>query len=364
MTPFEHPEFDRHEQVLFCHDEATGLHAIIAIHSTALGPAAGGCRMYPYETVGDALTDVLRLSRGMSYKSAMAGLPLGGGKCVIIADPARADKPALLRAFSRHVQALGGRYWTAIDVGVDPRDADILAEQCDYIFARASQYPDGFSPSLFTALGGFTGIRAAAKHVLGRDDLGQIRVAVQGAGSTGRDLCRRLYQAGARLIVADVDAKAARFVADAYGAQVVDPAEIHAQEVDVFAPCALGAVINDRTLPQVKAKIVCGVANNQLEAPRHGVALRDRGITYVPDYVVNAGGMMGASTVIFAQPDYAAAETRILGLFDTILSILQAAEREGRSPAEIADRLAERRIAAARGETNAGTRGWPGWVGC
>ena len=150
---FSHAEFDHHEQVLFCHEERTGLRGIIAVHSTALGPAAGGCRMYPYATIDDALTDVLRLSKGMTYKNAIAGLPLGGGKCVIVADPSRADKPDLLRAFSRHVQALGGRYWTAIDVGVGPADADILAENCDFVFARASQYPDGFNPSLFTALG-------------------------------------------------------------------------------------------------------------------------------------------------------------------------------------------------------------------
>ncbi len=165
MSVFSDPEFDHHEQVMYCHDAALDLFGIIAIHSTALGPAAGGCRMYPYASTDEAMTDVLRLSRGMSYKNALAGLPLGGGKCVIIADPARPDKAAVLRAFSRHVQALGGRYWTAIDIGVGPKDADVLAEGCDYIFARASQYPDGFDPSLFTALGGFVGIRAVAAHV-------------------------------------------------------------------------------------------------------------------------------------------------------------------------------------------------------
>jgi leucine dehydrogenase len=345
MSPFAHPEFDHHEQVLFCHDQAAGLFGIIAIHSTALGPAAGGCRMYPYATADEALTDVLRLSRGMTYKNAVAGLPLGGGKSVIVADPARPDKATLLRAFSRHVQALGGRYWTAIDVGVGPADADVLAEQCDYVFARASQYPDGFGPSQFTALGGFAGIRAVAKYVLGRDDLRGVRVAVQGLGSTGRELCRLLHDAGAALWVADVAGEAVRFVVDAYGATPVDPAVIHAQDVDVFAPCALGGVIDDRTLPQLRARAVCGVANNQLRAPRHGAALRERGIAYVPDYVVNAGGMIGASTVIFSTADHDASVRKILGLYDTVLSILQRADAEGRPSSDVADDLARARMA-------------------
>jgi leucine dehydrogenase len=223
MSPFSHPEFDHHEQVLYCHDAATGLRGIIAVHSTALGPAAGGCRMHPYASEEDALTDVLRLSRGMSYKNAMANLPLGGGKGVIIADPSRRDKAELLRAFSRHVQALGGRYWTAIDVGVGPEDADILAENCDYIFARASQYPDGFNPSLFTAFGGFVGIKAVVEHVWNKTDLTGLRVAIQGLGVTGRDLARQLHEAGAQLVVADVKDEAVRYVVENFGARRVDP---------------------------------------------------------------------------------------------------------------------------------------------
>lgn len=346
MSVLTHPEFD-HEQVLFCHDPEIGLKGIIAIHSTALGPAAGGCRMHPYGSEAAALTDVLRLSKGMSYKNSVAGLPLGGGKSVIIADPARADKADLLRAFSRHVQSLGGRYWTAIDVGVGPADADVLAENCDYIFARASQYEAGFNPSLFTALGGFVGLRAAAKHALGRDDLKGVRVAVQGLGQTGGDLCRQLHEAGASLVVADVNAAAVQDMVHRYGATPVDPDSIHAQDVDIFAPCAMGGGINDETLPQIKAKAICGLANNQLAEPRHGAALQQRGITYVPDYVVNAGGMMGASTVIFDTPSRAASDLRIKGLYDTILQILNTAERTGRPSSEIADTLAADRIAAA-----------------
>ena len=346
MSLFDHPEFDHHEQVLYCHDQAVELFAIIAIHSTALGPAAGGCRMYPYASADDALTDVLRLSKGMSYKNAMAGLPLGGGKCVIVADPARPDKPELLRAFSRHVQALGGRYWTAIDVGVGPADADVLAENCDYVFARASQYPDGFNPSLFTALGGFIGILAVAAHVWKRSDLIGLKVAIQGLGATGRDLARQLHDAEAELVIADVQDEAVQYVIEHYGARAVDPSEIHAQDVDVFAPCALGAVINDGTIPNIQAKAICGLANNQLAEPRHGEVVRARGITYVPDYVVNGGGVMGAAPRIYSNPTIEESRQCVHRLYDTILEILARADAEGRPTAEIADELARERIAS------------------
>ena len=347
MSVFDHTDFDNHEQVLFVTDEATGLHGIIAIHSTALGPAAGGCRMHPYPSTDDAITDVLRLSKGMSYKNAMAQLPLGGGKAVVIADPARADKHDLLRAFSKRVQSLAGQYWTAIDIGVGPDDADIMAEQCDYIFARASQYPPGFNPSSFTALGGFTGIRAAANYVLGKDDLSGLRVAIQGLGATGADLAGRLHEAGATLIVSDVRESAVTDIVDRYNAVAVAPDAIHAQDADVFAPCAMGAVLNDQTIAEIKARVICGLANNQLAAASHGDALVKKGIAYVPDYVVNAGGVMGASTVIFTTPDKEASEKKILGLFDTIVSILKTADEQGVSSAEVADTLARARISSA-----------------
>lgn len=348
MPVFTHPEFDHHEQVLFCHDAATGLKGIIAIHSTTLGPAAGGCRMFPYPSVEDALTDVLRLSKGMSYKNAVAGLPLGGGKSVIIADPSAVGKVDLLRAFSKHVQALGGRYWAAIDIGVSPQDAGILAENCDFIFTQADHFEEGFNPSSFTALGGFTGIRAAAKHVWDRDDLTGLSVAIQGLGATGSDLARRLHEAGAELVVADVREEAVRDAVARFGARGVGTESIHAQDVDIFAPCAMGAVINDKTLPEIGAKVICGVANNQLAEPRHGAALQARGITYVPDYVVNAGGMMGASTVIFATLSHAGSIKRIEGLYDTILSLLETARETGRPSSDVADNIAVSKIAAAQ----------------
>ena len=341
---FAHPDFDGHKQVLFCHDPSVGLRAIIALHSTALGPAAGGCRMHPYSTEEDALTDVLRLSKGMTYKNAIAGLPLGGGKCVIIANPTDPRKPEMLRAFAEHVQTLNGHYWTAIDVGVGPEDADILAERCDYIFARASQYEEGFNPSAFTALGGFVGIRAASEAVLGRTDVVGLRVAVQGLGATGYALCKHLHDAGARLTVTDIRDDTVKQVVSEFGAAAVEPDRIHADDVDVFAPCAMGAGLNDQSIPEIKARIICGLANNQLAEDRHGEMLAKAGIAYVPDYVVNAGGMMGASTVIFSEPSREASVRRIEGLHDTITTILERAQSEGRPSSEIADQMALERI--------------------
>ncbi len=345
---FTNSDFDGHEQVIHCHDERVGLQAIIAIHSTALGPAAGGCRMHPYPTADDALTDVLRLSKGMSYKNAMADLPLGGGKCVIIADPARPDKAELLRAFSHHVQALGGRYWTAIDVGVGPADADVLAENCEYIFANAARYPEGFDPSTYTALGGFTSIEATVRHVWGRNDLGGLRVAIQGLGATGGALAGHLHRAGAELVVADVRREAVAEVVERFNATAVDPADIHRQDVDVFAPCAFGAVISDQTLPELRAKVVCGLANNQLAEPRHDRALRDAGIVYVPDYVVNGGGMIGAGAAIYSEPTDQQIGERINAMADTVRKILTRADAQDRPTAEVTDEIAGERIAAAR----------------
>jgi len=347
MTLFKHHDFANHEQVLYCHDPdvgKTGLRAIIAIHSTKLGPAAGGCRMHPYETEAAALTDALRLSQGMSYKNAVAGLPLGGGKCVIIADPTAPGKEELLRAFAKHVQSLNGRYWTAIDIGVGPEDADIMAQNCDYIFARASQYESGFNPSSFTALGGFMGIKAAVDCVNSDLQLKGLRVAVQGLGATGYGLSHHLHEQGALLTVADVKPELVEQAVAEFQATASTPEQIHTADVDVFAPCAMGAILNDNTIPEIKATVVCGLANNQLAEARHGALLVKRGITYVPDYVVNAGGMMGASMVIFTEPSREASLKRIEGLFETIQEILKRAIRENRPTSDIADEMAFARI--------------------
>ena len=331
---------------MFCHDQASDLQAIIAIHSTALGPAAGGCRMHPYQSVDDAIADVLRLSKGMSYKNAMAGLPLGGGKCVIIADPDRPDKPELLRQFSKHVQQLGGRFWTAIDIGVSPADADVLAENCDYIFARASQYPKGFDPSAFTALGCFSGIRAVVEHCWNRSYLHGLRVAVQGLGATGADLTRQLCEAGAQVIVADIDDSAVQSVMSQHDVTPVPSSVIHMQDVDVFAPCAMGGVINDQTLAEIKARAICGVANNQLAEDSHGIALHEAGICYVPDYVVNAGGIMAAGAMIYSSPTMDDSRQRAQGLYDTVLELLKKSETEGLPCSEACDGIARARIGA------------------
>lgn len=347
-TVFGNRDFDDHEQVVFCHDESVGLQAIIAIHDTSLGPAAGGCRMQPYASIDDALTDVLRLSMGMSYKNAMAGLELGGGKCVIIADPAGTNKAELLRAFAHHVQRLNGRFWTAIDVGVGPEDADVLAEGCDYIFANAARYEPGFNPSTFTALGGFTSLRGAVSHVFGRDDLAGLRIAIQGLGATGFNLAQHLHDAKAELVVADVRPDVVAEAVERFGARAVDPADIHRQDVDVFAPCAMGAGINDTTIPELRTKIVCGLANNQLAEARHGDALRENGVCYVPDYVANGGGVMGAAPVIYSNPTPVETEQKILGLFDTVKQILERADEQGLATSRVADEMARERIAAAR----------------
>lgn len=348
MSVFDHPEFDDHEQVLFVSEEKIGLYGIIALHSTALGAAAGGCRMHPYQSTDDALTDVLRLSKGMSYKNSVAGLPLGGGKSVVIADPNRADKHTLLKAFAEHVQSLAGRYWTAIDVGVGPEDADVMAERSDYIFARASQYEKGFNPSSFTALGGFVGIKAVVNHVWGERSLKGMRFAIQGLGATGSDLAKRLSEEGAQLVVADVDEDRVKNIVERYGAQAVAPELIHAANVDVFVPCAMGAIVNDRTIPEIKAKAICGLANNQLADESHGDMLLKHNIAYVPDYVVNAGGMIGASTVIYDIPDRKKSEQKIHGLYDAISSILNVADAQNRSTSFVANKIAKDRINAAR----------------
>lgn len=341
---FSHPSYDEHEQVLFVSDRSCGLRGIIALHDTTLGPAAGGCRMYPYASEEAALKDVLRLSRGMTMKNALAGLPLGGGKCVIIADPAAANKHDLLRALARHVQRLGGRYWTAIDVGVGPADVDVMAEECEFVFTRASEFADDDPPAHYTALGGFHGIRALAAYLRGSDDLAGLKVAVQGVGQTGADLIGQLVAAGAEVVATDVNEAALRRVVEQHGIRAVAPDAIYDQDVDVFAPCALGGILNDDTIRRLRCKGIAGLANNQLERPEHGRALMERGIAYAPDFVVNAGGVMRGSLPIFAAHDRDLALRKIKGIYDTVLEILRRSEAEGAPAEEIAERIALERI--------------------
>lgn len=341
MPIFTSPDFDDHRHVLFCRDAATGLKAIIAIHDVTRGPALGGCRMWPYAGEEEAVRDVLRLSRGMTYKSALAGLPLGGGKSVILGDSRKDKTPALFQAFGRFVDSLGGRYIAAEDVGTSVADIEAMRQATRHVAGIAK---GGGDPSPVTAHGVFQGIRAAAKAKLGRDDLAGLRVAVQGLGHVGFDLARRLHAAGARLIVADIDpARTARAAAD-FAAEILPADRIHAADADIFAPCALGAVLNDRTIPEIQARIVAGSANNQLAEERHAGMLRKRGILYAPDYAINAGGIINIHHEMKGEYNRAAALRQVEGIYDTLLDIVARAEAENISTAEAADRIAESRF--------------------
>ena len=344
MSVFDNSEYDNHEQVLFCRDREAGLFAIIAIHDTTLGPAAGGCRMWPYASVNDAVTDVLRLSQAMSYKNALASLPLGGGKSVIIGHPNKEKNEKLLISFARFVQRLGGQYYTAEDIGIGINDVEVLARESDYVFGLATTG----DPSPFTARGCFEGIRAAVKHKHGRDSLDGLKVAVQGVGNVGLFVCKNLHEAGAELIIADVNPEAVAFAVENFGAKVVAPDEIYSQDVDIFSPCAIGGVLNEDTIPQLKTSIVAGVANNQLAEARHDQLLHDRGILYAPDYVINAGGMLNASGDIFGKYNVDQVMESVTGLYDATLRIFEMAQQEGRLASEVADDLARQKITAGR----------------
>jgi leucine dehydrogenase len=339
-----HPDFDAHEQVAFVCDPAAGLRAIIALHSTALGPAFGGCRMRPYASGAQALTDVLRLARGMTYKAAICRLPYGGGKSVIIGDPGRDKTPPLLQAMGRAVERLGGRYIVADDIGTTLED---LAAMRAVTSHTAAATPAAREPLAVTAYGVFVAIRAAVRHLTGRGELAGLRVAIQGLGNVGRPLAGYLHEAGAELTVADLDAARAAGAAQDLGARAVAPDAIYDQPVDLFAPCALGGVLDDQTIPRLRARVVCGGANNQLAAPRHARALAGRDILYVPDYLANAGGVID-----FHQEridDSRAAVLAAVGRIEGITAeILDQAQASGRSPQEIADRRVRARLGAAR----------------
>jgi len=341
MPVFSSRHLDDHEQVVFHRDTESGLKAIVAIHNTARGPAFGGCRMWPYETEEDALTDALRLSRGMTYKSALAGLPYGGGKAVIVADPGCDKSEALWLAFGRLVDSLGGRYITAEDVGTCPADMEIVRRATPHV-AGIREGGAG-DPSPATAAGVFAGIRVAAAARLGRDDLKGVRVAIQGLGNVGFALGRRLAEAGAVLHVSDINELAVRKAVRGLGAKPADPNEIHALDVDVFAPCALGAVINDTTIGEIRARVVAGSANNQLAEPRHGEALWERGILYAPDYVINAGGVIWLSHE-GQRFDADAAMAHVTRIGDVLGEIFALARKEDVLPEAAADRIAEQRF--------------------
>ncbi len=347
MSVFSANDFDNHEAVLFVHDQATGLKAIIAVHDTTLGPALGGTRMWKYESEEAALADVLRLSRGMTYKSSLAGINLGGGKSVIIGD-SRTDKtPALMEAFGRAIDQLGGRYIAAEDVGTDPTDLEHARRATRHIAGIAEG--NAGDPSPATAFGVFQGLKAAVLFRLKKDSLAGMRVAVQGLGHVGFGLCKLLKDGGAKIIVADINEALVRKAVTELGATATHVDAIYDQEVEVFAPCALGAILNDNTIPRLKAHIVAGSANNQLAEPRHAEALMARGILYTPDYALNAGGII---LVSHEGPsfDREKAMHHVGRIYDTCLDIFKRAEREERTTAEIADRIAFERLSKARKE--------------
>jgi leucine dehydrogenase len=332
-----------HEQVSYWYDPASGYRGIIAIHSTALGPGLGGTRVWNYATDAEALVDVLRLARGMTYKAAVAGLDLGGGKAVILGQPSPRDREAVFRAHGRHVESLGGRYLTAEDVGTSPADMAQVARETRYVTGLPGRSGD---PSPVTAFGVFRAMQGGAKFVWGTDGLAGRTVAVQGVGHVGYALCALLHQDGARLVVTDVDpARVKRVVAD-FGARAVAPDAIYRVEADVFAPCALGAVLNDATLAVLHVVLICGAANNVLAEERHGEQVERRGIAYVPDYVANAGGIINIYQEVAgwtAEQSRAKADE----IYHTALRVLAIA-REQRIPSfRAADRLAQDRLAAA-----------------
>ena len=348
MGPFEmmttSPDGEPFEQVVYCADRRSGLRAIIAIHSTALGPALGGTRFYPFASEEDALRDVLRLARGMTYKAAAAGLDLGGGKAVIIGDPATLRSEALLRAYGRFVQSLGGRYVTAEDVGTTMDDMDLSARETGYVTGRSTIHGGGGDPSLMTAHGVRQGKLAVAEELWGAPDLAGRHIAVQGVGKVGYLLCGMLHRDGARLTVADVNRDhVARAVAE-LGAEAVDPAKIHAVGCDVLAPCALGATVNDETLPELGCAAICGSANNVLERPDHGAALQRAGIVYAPDFLVNAGGIINIADEMGGgyNPDRARATTD--GIFGRTRLVLRRAAETGTPSSEVAETMAETRM--------------------
>jgi len=334
---------DEYEEVVFFHDPPTGLRAIVAIHSTTLGPALGGTRFYPFATEDEALRDVLRLSRGMTYKAAAAGLDLGGGKAVIIGDPKRIKSEELLRAYGRFIETLGGRYITAEDIGTARDDMDIMRRETRYVTGVSPELGGSGDPSPVTAYGVYLGMVACAEEAWQEHSLEGKRVAVQGVGKVGYHLVKHLVENGATCVVSDVDVDSlARAVRD-FGVDTAEPEKIHAQECDIFAPCALGGIVRDDTLPELKCRVVAGSANNQLERPEHGEALADMGILYAPDYVINAGGLINVSDELHGyNPERAKA--RVDGIYRNVREIFQIARERHISTAAAADAFAEERI--------------------
>ncbi len=345
---FEHPSFDRHERVVFAHDAATGLRAIVAIHSITRGPGAGGCRFWHYNSTNDAIADALRLSRGMSYKNAMADLPLGGGKAVVMLDADRPKTPQMLEAFGRFVDSLSGQYITAEDVGASVADMEIVAGQTRYVsgLPRTAVSSDG-NPSPKTALGVYLGIKAAVKFRLKRDELRGLTIAVQGLGGVGYELCRLLAADGAKLRVADVREAVTRKAADQFGAEVSAPDTILFERADVLAPCALGALFDANSIPKLHTPIIAGAANNQLATAQDGARLHAAGVLYAPDYVINAGGIISVGREYLGGATVESITAEIHRIPVRLTEIFARSSATNRPTSELADEMARQLLAEA-----------------
>jgi leucine dehydrogenase len=340
MDIFQRIAEHNHEQVVFCNEPAAGYKGIIAIHNTTLGPALGGTRFWNYSSAEEAIIDVLRLARGMTYKAAVAGLNLGGGKAVIIGDPKTTRREMIFRAHGRFVESLGGRYYTAEDVGTSVEDMDYVLMETEFVAGVAGGSGD---PSPVTAYGTYRGIKACAREKFGSDSLKGMTVAVQGTGHVGYYLCKYLADEGAKLIVTDIDGERVKRVVREFDAQAVTPDQIYSADAQVFAPCALGAIVNDDTINQFKFEIIAGAANNQLAQERHGDMLHKRGVLYAPDYVINAGGLIN---VYGELNDWSPEQARRKAgeIYDTLMQIFELAKENGLPTYDAADRVAERRI--------------------
>ena len=344
--------FDNHEQIVFCNDEDTGLKAIIGIHNTTLGPALGGTRMWQYKSEWEALNDVLRLSRGMTYKSAISGLNLGGGKAVIIGDAKTQKNDALMRKFGEYVNSLSGKYITAEDVGMETRDMDVIREVTPHVTGVSEAIGGSGNPSPVTAYGVYMGMKAASKYKFGSDSLAGKKVLVQGVGHVGETLVKHITDEGAQVILNDINEARLEELSKKYGANVVLGNDIYGLDIDIYAPCALGATINDESIAQLQAKIIAGAANNQLANElKHGKMLQEKGIAYAPDFLINAGGIINVYAEVVGY-DKAESLKRTENIYNTTLEIFALAEKENITTHQAAFNIAQARIDARKKEQN------------
>lgn len=351
MEIFNYMEEYDYEQLVFCQDKNSGLKAIIAIHDTTLGPALGGTRMWTYQSEAEAIEDALRLAKGMTYKNAAAGLNLGGGKTVIIGDPKKDKNPEMFRAFGRYIQSLNGRYITAEDVGTTVEDMDTIHLETDFVTGISPEFGSSGNPSPVTAYGIYKGIKAAANEAFGSDSLEGKTIAVQGVGNVAFTLCEHLHAEGAKLIVTDINKEAVQRAVESFGAEAVDPNDIYGVECDIYSPCALGAVINDETIPQIKAKVIAGSANNQLKTSEHGDMIYEKGIIYAPDFVINAGGVINVADELNGY-NAARAMKQVETIYDSLSKIFAISRRDDVPTYVAADRMAEERIASVKKSRN------------